>query len=1053
MTSWLGAALLAIGPECAAGAAAEETTAAVERLGGSTSFVSADDLPTMFYGEEEEEEEEEEKEEEEEEQTELEEGDIYRVLGDGHLLNLNSYRGLQVIDIHDPESPAMVGQMPVAGTPVEMYVDGDRAIVLLNDWVGLRATPGSLIMDRRAGGAVLLIDLTNRNAPELLSQFDVPGTIQTSRYANGATRDALYVASTNWGWMDLGNDQYEWHNEAVVKSFEVTHDGLVERSQLDLGGYVTDIHGEGDVLLVARGPVGWDDENSQVSLVDISSVDGSMTLRDTVTVDGYVRSRFHMDFRDDMLRVFSGPQRGGGSSHLQTWDASDPDELAPIDKADFGDGQSLFGAVFLDDRAFAVTYLRVDPFHAFSIDPDGNIEEKSELIVSGWNDFFRPVLGATRLIGIGVNDEGGTRRLAASLYDITDLENPSPMLARAEVSGDEGGWSWSEASWDRRAFTVLDDAVSVEAPTGETETGLVLLPFTGDNTSSGASKHASGVQIFTFSGATLTRRGVMRHASPVRRSFRVDPSTAANVSETQLSLYDQRDLDAPERLGALDLAPSYDTIFAYGDHRVRIRNPEQDAGQREPDAMALAEVISVDDDAGMATPLATIPVPPDASYYKVGDDLLAVVTSRYVSWPDYETTISVVDFSDPRRPRAAGQLVTTALPPTHGAAHDDDHDQPTRVHVTNRSLTFTRKTDVWSNLGPGDQCDSHVVYAHGDHACTGLDGCTYYTGQRTCQSIDGGPEYCAGGFAACTTRLGARDACAPVLDEAALDGLLESCCYAGDVGRQIRQMSVHVVDLSDPDHPTLAPPLALPADEDAVSSLSHEGDVYVSVKLPAAVPHDPRPHARYFLRRVDLSHPGAPALGPAINIPGEALAIRGTKVFTRDRVWGPSFIEPALAKSTLYGGRAHLNRYHELTGKALGDTVIIDQHQRALLTYGERSWPTYWRWSYGDEPRSFAILRASDTRSSTGFDVLSETPVDRWMTLMPYAAERRAFFNVYGGTLMVDYDDPRSPVAQAFFHGASSPRVLLDRARDEVVVAAGRYGIHQLDLDASNLLP
>ncbi|HTN87269.1 MAG TPA: hypothetical protein VL242_26410, partial [Sorangium sp.] len=156
---------------------------------------------------------------------------------------------------------------------------------------------------------------------------------------------------------------------------------------------------------------------------------------------------------------------------------------------------------------------------------------------------------------------------------------------------------------------------------------------------------------------------------------------------------------------------------------------------------------------------------------------------------------------------------------------------------------------------------------------------------------------------------------------------------------------------------------------------------------------------------------------------------------------------------TLHGGLAHLNNYQVLAGKAIDDTIVIDQHQRALMTYGERRWPTYWRWSYGYESGSLAILRPGDTISTTGFDVVSETPIDRWMSLVPFAAERRAFFDVYSGQLMVDYEDPRQPVAQAFFTGAWRPEILVDRARDEVLVTAERFGIHQLDLDVSNLLP
>jgi hypothetical protein len=596
------------------------------------------------------------------------------------------------------------------------------------------------------------------------------------------------VAASYNGWGEDADGEYRWINRAFVTSFDVTTGALIERSQLDLGGYVTAIHAEQDVLLVAQAPTEWNEQNSKVSIVEFSELDGSMTLGDTVSVARHVRSQFHMDFRNDQLRVFSGPEwNDGSSSYLQTWDASDRHRLTPIDQDDFGVGQSLFGAVFLDDRAFAVTYERTDPFHAFSIDPDGHVEEKSEFIVSGWNDFFRPVLGATRLIGIGMNDENG-RKLAVSLYDITDLTNPNPLITRREVTGADGDWNWSEASWDHRAFTVLDDAVNVTAPGGEAETGLVLLPFSGWSQQSGRRAWVSAVQIFSFSSTTVTRRGVMPHGSPVRRAFPAGPTVAANLSDMELSLYDQTDLDRPAPLGRLYLAPDYVKVFAYGNHRVRIRGPEEDAWVPKQDRTAMAEVIAATDIADIATPVARFEVAPDASYFQVGD-LLAVVATRAVGWPVFETTVRVFDLSDPTRPRPAGQLVTTEL-----ASQGDGYEMPS-YHVTNRSLTAVRHRETWDNHGPMTQCETYVSR---HPACPTSGDCTQIVGRRSCRTLDGGPEYCVGGFAECVKRPGAEVVCTPVVDEAAIEGQLSTFCRDQQGSRAEEELAIHVIDLSDP---------------------------------------------------------------------------------------------------------------------------------------------------------------------------------------------------------------------------------------------------------------
>jgi uncharacterized secreted protein with C-terminal beta-propeller domain len=205
-----------------------------------------------------------------------------------------------------------------------------------------------------------------------------------------------------------------------------------------------------------------------------------------------------MDFRATSSGL-SRPVELGQTPSLQTWDATDKDNLAPSIR--LGAGEALYGAVFLPDKAFAVTYQQVDPFHSFSIDPAGNVQEESQFIVSGFNNFLRPVLGASRLIGIGVDDTNGSR-LAVSLYDITNLQNPNPLIQRVEVQGGSYGWDWSEAMWDHRAFKIMDNAVSAQAPTGETENGLVLLPFSGYRFENNYWSYGSGVQIFTYSSGT-----------------------------------------------------------------------------------------------------------------------------------------------------------------------------------------------------------------------------------------------------------------------------------------------------------------------------------------------------------------------------------------------------------------------------------------------------------------------------------------------------------------------------------------------------------------------
>jgi hypothetical protein len=275
------------------------------------------------------------------------------------------------------------------------------------------------------------------------------------------------------------------------------------------------------------------------------------------------------------------------------------------------------------------------------------------------------VLGDSRLIGIGVDDAGG-RTLAVSLYDVTEITNPEPLLARQRVAADN---SWSEASFDHRAFSVLEDAVSVAGPGGVVETGLVLLPFSGWD--SARNETAVAVQIFTFSGNTLTRRGLMLHGSPVRRSFEAGEDRVANLSETELSLFATADPDQPRELGRVDLAPNYTDVFRFGAFWVRVVNGSGsdlgfwNSGVEQPPAVV--EVVPGDADPDLAEPVARFEIPAHAAVHRSGAFLVSIA-SEIAPWmadAAPETEIAVYDLREPAQPKLAGKLQTDRLQPAY----------------------------------------------------------------------------------------------------------------------------------------------------------------------------------------------------------------------------------------------------------------------------------------------------------------------------------------------------------------------------------------------------
>ncbi|MCU0663364.1 MAG: beta-propeller domain-containing protein [Myxococcota bacterium] len=1037
---------------------------------GQDSFISADGAgDDGRFGEEGAEDEDAGGEGEGEDKT-VEEGDIYRLYGEGLLLNLNYYRGLQVIDIADPDHPTILGRYAVSGDPVEMYVIGNKAVLLLNNWQAYYGAGNDLDVGYYSGGLVVTVDLSNTSAPKLVAQAEVPGWIMTSRLTRGSGHQALYVAASNWSGAS---------DQTVVQSFEIgTNGSIVEQSLLELGGWVQDIAATTDYLMVARYSYdyeNYDYDTSTVSIIDISDVTGKMIEGAQIQAAGYVSKKTNMDVYKGILRVASGAWWSGvNENHLQTFNIADIDNPVPVSHLTFGENEQLFATLFLENKAFCVTYMQTDPFHAFEIDDAGNATERAEFVISGWNDWFRPVMDDSRLIGIGRNDTNGWT-VAVSLYDITDISNPNPFLARAEVDAQH---AWSEASWDDKAFSVIEDAASVAAPGGELETGLVLLPFSGWDDENNT--YSAGVQIFTFSASTLTRRGLMTQGSFVRRSFLANPSTTANLSDSELKLFNTENPDAPATLGSVALAPSYNDFFVFGKYGARLVDETADYWYWGVDKVLppnRVEIVPLSGDLETNSPVASILVPALARLHKVGD-LLVSVNGRWVGNDNskFETTVIAYDLSNPLAPAKKGQLVTEDLPNGYFGGYSEDcwgwwgcgggySFTFSNVHVVGEALAFVGGSSHEKTLGtyrtcwtypkesngnctqgeePGSSGGGDVATAEADPGAPppDEDQCTYYSGSVTCTSYNGGPQACSGEIYVCEfdKLTGSYSNCTEV-DPKSIP--TETHCYDGTDVRYWTSYYVSVVDLSDPASPTLEPTISMPSDQESTGVLARGNSLYLGHRKPVTLDGDAHKYARYYFNEIDLSRPDKPVVGPAINVPGTLLEVEADTIYTRDFSYGEHVVETALNKLRVDGDRAVLEARRRFEDREVqnaqfdgaGHFVVI--HRQSWYAYA----PDY-DWEEGN---ILSIIDVDDEKMAS----LSDFQLAAWSDLRGIEAGR-AMFSVSGGVLVVNLEKPAAPFVQAFYPLRGWPSRMLLEGND-IIVPAGRFGLYRFDLDETNL--
>lgn len=115
--------------------------------------------------------------------------------------------------------------------------------------------------------------------------------------------------------------------------------------------------------------------------------------------------------------------------------------------------EDLYGVRFLDDKAYAVTFERIDPLYVIDLSDPTDPLIAGELEVEGFSDFLHPV-SADLLLGLG-STVGGAVKL--ELFDVSNIGQP---LSRGAVTLGES--SFSEARYDRHAFTYQADVGGVD---------------------------------------------------------------------------------------------------------------------------------------------------------------------------------------------------------------------------------------------------------------------------------------------------------------------------------------------------------------------------------------------------------------------------------------------------------------------------------------------------------------------------------------------------------------------------------------------------------------
>ncbi len=474
------------------------------------------------------------------------ESDIWVVEGD-RMYFFNQYRGLQVLNVSNPDRPSLEGTFALPGAGEQMYLlNGRHAVLLAHDPCNAWGT--------QSESAVVIIDTGAQPLAEV-ARMPVKGRIVESRLVG----TALYVATETWQAKPDGSGA--WEAGTWVSSFDLAIPGKPEaKGTLWFPGSGNVVTATDRFLFVSIIDYSrswpW---RSDLQVVDIASPDGTMAPFAKIPLAGHVADKFKIDLLGDVLRVVVEATETQQSARwvtvLETYRLADPRAAGPVayaklDRLELARGERLFATRFDGERGYIVTFLRIDPLWVIDLSDPADLKVAGELEIPGWSTYIRPM--GDRLLTMGIDNTNGWR-VAVQLFDVANPAKPA-LLSKVPLGENS---SWSEANQDEKAFGVFPEA------------GLLLVPLSSWSSTGGG---AQGVQLIDFDRNGLKQRGFLESTTLVPRRATTRTDRVLAISGRELITANVVDRDRPAITGTLELAYPVERVLVSGGYLLEFQS-------------------------------------------------------------------------------------------------------------------------------------------------------------------------------------------------------------------------------------------------------------------------------------------------------------------------------------------------------------------------------------------------------------------------------------------------------------------------------------------------
>lgn len=408
----------------------------------------------------------------------VDEQDIVKT--DGTYIYTISESEVVILKAYPTDQAGIVSRIQFDAWPIGLFVDNDRLVVIGgysydNYWDGYNRSYDS------SDTHVSLYNIADRANPVAVQEYAISGTFAGARMVDGfvyvITTDFLYdygqgvalpaitvgpqtgeLPPSQIGYFE--NDSYG-NAVTVILAINAAGDGSYSAAGYMTGGFGV-LYVSYDHMYIAVTSYEYLNDEGYYEMMEKTTIHKiAFEELDTAyicsgVVPGRLLNQFSMDEYAGNLRVATttgqmGWGGGGSSSNVYVLDS----DMALLGKLEgLAPGEQIYSSRFFGDRAYVVTYMRIDPFFVIDLSDVANPKLVGSLEVPGFSDYLHPY-GDDHVIGIGQDtlaDPSGAfswfQGLKLSLFDVTDVAKPAEE--DKVVIGDRG--TTSEAQNDHRAF-------------------------------------------------------------------------------------------------------------------------------------------------------------------------------------------------------------------------------------------------------------------------------------------------------------------------------------------------------------------------------------------------------------------------------------------------------------------------------------------------------------------------------------------------------------------------------------------------------------------------